>query len=85
MGFPGGWEWLVVLVIVALIFGTKKLRNIGSDIGGAVKNFRSAMKEAESAAEDVADDESPAELEDRSSTTPGEEHQETRTEHTESR
>ena len=38
-------HWLVVLVIVVLIFGTKKLRNIGSDLGGAIKNFKESMKE----------------------------------------
>lgn len=42
---------LVLLVIVLLIFGTKKLRNMGGDVGGAIKNFKSAMKEGE----DVAD------------------------------
>ncbi|HIG67256.1 MAG TPA: Sec-independent protein translocase subunit TatA [Porticoccaceae bacterium] len=42
MGF--GWqELLIILVIVALIFGTKKLRNIGSDVGGAVKGFKDSM------------------------------------------
>ena len=42
MGF--GWqELLIILVIVALIFGTKKLRNIGSDLGGAVKGFKDSM------------------------------------------
>jgi len=37
------WQLLIVLVIVVLIFGTKKLKNMGGDIGGAVKNFKSAM------------------------------------------
>ncbi len=60
MSFPGGWEWLVVLAIVALIFGTKKLRSIGSDVGGAVKNFKAAMTEAESIKEEPP--EPPAEL-----------------------
>ena len=43
MGIGAWWHWLVVLVIVAMVFGTKKLRNIGSDVGGAVKNFKEAM------------------------------------------
>lgn len=43
----GIWELLVILVIVALLFGTSKLRNIGSDLGSAIKNFRGAMKEGE--------------------------------------
>jgi sec-independent protein translocase protein TatA len=45
MGSLSIWHWLIVLLIVVLIFGTKKLRNIGSDVGGAVKNFKDAMKE----------------------------------------
>ena len=53
MGF--GWqELLIILVIVALIFGTKKLRNIGSDLGGAVKGFKdSVAKEEEDQEEDT--------------------------------
>jgi sec-independent protein translocase protein TatA len=47
MGSLSIWHWLIVLVIVALVFGTKKLRNIGSDLGGAVKGFKEGMKEAE--------------------------------------
>jgi len=46
MGFSI-WHWLVVLVIVLLIFGTKKLRNIGADLGGAIKSFKQSMKEGE--------------------------------------
>lgn len=38
-------HWLIVLAIVVLVFGTKKLRNVGSDLGGAIKNFKDAMKE----------------------------------------
>mgnify|MGYP006286894339 CR=1 FL=1 len=47
MGFGGIsiWQLLIVLVIVVLLFGTKKLRNIGGDLGGALKSFRSAMKD----------------------------------------
>lgn len=41
------WQLLIILVIVALLFGTKKLRNIGSDLGGAVKGFKSAVKTGE--------------------------------------
>lgn len=47
MGSLSIWHWLIVLLIVALVFGTKKLRNIGSDLGGAVKGFKEGMKEAE--------------------------------------
>jgi len=45
MGSFSIWHWLIVLLIVLLIFGTKKLRNMGSDLGGAVKNFKDSMKE----------------------------------------
>lgn len=45
MGSLSIWHWLVVLLIVVLIFGTKKLRNMGSDVGGAVRNFKDAMRE----------------------------------------
>ncbi len=44
MGSFSIWHWLVVLVIVMLVFGTKKLRNIGADLGGAVKGFKEGMK-----------------------------------------
>ncbi len=50
------WQLLIILVIVVLIFGTKKLRSMGGDIGGAVKNFKKSMKDEESA--DDADSES---------------------------
>ena len=46
MGSLSIWHWLIVLVIVMLVFGTKKLRNVGSDLGGAVKGFKEGMKEA---------------------------------------
>lgn len=45
MGSFSIWHWLIVLAIVLLVFGTKKLRNIGSDLGGAVKNFKESVKE----------------------------------------
>ncbi len=45
MGMPGPWELIIILAIVALLFGTKKLRNIGGDLGDAVKGFKKAMKE----------------------------------------
>jgi sec-independent protein translocase protein TatA len=50
MGSFSIWHWLIVLVIVLLIFGTKKLRNMGADLGGAVKGFKDGVKgEAEAA------------------------------------
>ncbi len=45
------WQLLIVLVIVLLLFGTKKLRNIGGDLGGAIKNFKGSMKEGAEQAE----------------------------------
>lgn len=45
MGTFSIWHWLIVLVIVMLVFGTKKLRNVGSDLGGAVKGFKDGMKD----------------------------------------
>jgi len=58
MGFSGigVWQLLIVLLIVALIFGTKKLKNVGGDLGSAMKSFRSAMH-------DGAEDDKAAEAE----------------------
>ena len=44
MGSFSIWHWLIVLLVVVLIFGTKKLKNMGSDLGGAVKGFKDGMK-----------------------------------------
>jgi sec-independent protein translocase protein TatA len=48
MGSFSIWHWLVVLLIVVLVFGTKKLKNIGSDLGGAVKGFKDGMRDGAS-------------------------------------
>ena len=45
MGSFSIWHWLIVLLIVVMVFGTKKLRNMGSDLGGAVKGFKDGMKD----------------------------------------
>ena len=45
MGSLSIWHWLIVLVIVMLVFGTKKLRNIGADLGGAVRGFKDGIRE----------------------------------------
>ena len=45
MGSFSVWHWLIVLLIVVLVFGTKKLKNLGSDLGGAVKGFKDGMKD----------------------------------------
>jgi sec-independent protein translocase protein TatA len=51
MGSFSIWHWLIVLLVVVLIFGTKKLRNIGEDLGGAVKGFKDGMKTGETPAQ----------------------------------
>ena len=57
MGSFSIWHWLIVLVVVVLIFGTKKLRNLGTDLGSAVKGFKDGMKggdEDKSAAPEIS-------------------------------
>ena len=54
MGSFSIWHWLVVLLIVVMVFGTKKLRNMGGDLGGAVKGFKDGMKEGGQTAEEKA-------------------------------
>jgi sec-independent protein translocase protein TatA len=63
MGSFSVWHWLVVLLIVVLIFGTKKLKNIGSDLGGAVKGFKESMR---------TDEEPPKQLSEGGQTIEGE-------------
>ena len=55
MGSFSIWHWLIVLLVVVLIFGTKKLRNIGTDLGGAVKGFKDGMKSEEEKAQAKAE------------------------------
>lgn len=55
MGGLSIWHWLIVLAIVVLIFGTKKLRNLGGDLGGAIKNFKQSMREGDDALEKKPD------------------------------
>ncbi len=62
MGSLSIWHWLIVLVVVMMVFGTKKLRNIGSDLGGAVKGFKEGM----------ASDEPPKQVKDEGNTIEGE-------------
>lgn len=52
MGGLSIWHWLIVLLIVVMVFGTKKLKNMGGDLGSAVKGFKDGMKEGGSSAED---------------------------------
>ncbi|MES1983128.1 MAG: Sec-independent protein translocase subunit TatA [Pseudomonadota bacterium] len=53
MGSLSIWHWLIVLLVIILIFGTKKLRNMGGDLGGAVKGFKEGMKSEEEPAKQV--------------------------------
>ncbi|MGA8516288.1 MAG: Sec-independent protein translocase subunit TatA [Burkholderiaceae bacterium] len=55
MGSFSIWHWGIVLLIVVLVFGTKKLKNMGSDLGGAVKGFKDGMKEGASSAAEKAE------------------------------
>jgi sec-independent protein translocase protein TatA len=54
MGSISIWHWLIVLLVVVLIFGTKKLKNIGADLGGAVKGFKDGVKSGGEAAPEAA-------------------------------
>ena len=47
MGIPGPFELIIILVIVVLIFGGKRLKNIGSDLGGAIKGFKKSMDDSD--------------------------------------
>jgi sec-independent protein translocase protein TatA len=60
MGGLSIWHWLIVLLVVVLIFGTKKLRNIGQDLGGAVKGFKDGMKTGDEAANAAKTADAPA-------------------------
>ncbi|MGF6146995.1 Sec-independent protein translocase protein TatA [Kingella potus] len=52
MGMSSIWHWLVVLAIVVLLFGTKKLRNVGKDLGGAVHDFKKGLEEGSEGGKD---------------------------------
>lgn len=54
MGSFSIWHWLIVLLIVVMVFGTKKLKNMGSDLGGAVKGFKDGMKDGSGAGADAS-------------------------------
>ncbi len=65
MGSFSIWHWLIVLVIVMLVFGTKKLRNIGQDLGGAVKGFKEGVKEGTEKASSEDEPSKPADQQGR--------------------
>jgi sec-independent protein translocase protein TatA len=54
MGSLSIWHWLIVLGVVILVFGTKKLGSVGSDVGAAIKNFKKAMNEGEAEGKEAA-------------------------------
>ena len=56
MGGIGIWQLLIILLIVVMLFGTKRLKNLGTDLGGALKGFKTAIKEDEEEASEVDDD-----------------------------
>jgi sec-independent protein translocase protein TatA len=56
MGGLSIWHWLIVLLIVVLIFGTKRLKNVGQDLGEAVKGFKKGMTDADKPAEQLPDE-----------------------------
>ena len=60
MGSFSIWHWLIVLLIVVLVFGTKKLKNIGTDLGGAVKGFKDGVKDGGAGTGTSADAATPA-------------------------
>ena len=49
------WQLLIVLIIVVLIFGPKRIKNIGGDLGGAIKSFRKGMTEADKAGDEISE------------------------------
>jgi sec-independent protein translocase protein TatA len=53
MGGLSIWHWLIVLLVVVMIFGTRKLRNLGSDLGGAVKGFKEGMRSEDEPAKQI--------------------------------
>jgi len=62
MGSFSIWHWLIVLLIVVLVFGTKKLKNMGTDLGGAVKGFKDGMKDGGASAAPASPPEPPQQV-----------------------
>lgn len=56
MGSFSIWHWLIVLLIVVLVFGTSKLKNLGRDLGGGIKGFKEGLKEGQEETKKVTDD-----------------------------
>lgn len=68
MGSFSIWHWLIVLLVVVLIFGTKKLKNMGSDLGSAVKGFKDGVKGANESADEASAQATPAQVSARQAT-----------------
>ena len=72
MGSLSVWHWLIVLVIVVLVFGTGKLKNMGKDLGGAIKGFKEGMKEGDydksDAKKEIAQDKNTVDVEAKDKT-----------------
>ena len=72
MGSLSVWHWLIVLVIVVLVFGTGKLKNMGKDLGGAIKGFKEGMKEGDAdksdAKKEIAQDKNTVDVEAKDKT-----------------
>jgi sec-independent protein translocase protein TatA len=62
MGSFSIWHWLIVLVIVMMVFGTKKLKNVGTDLGAAVKGFKDGMKDGATTADQAASTAAPQQV-----------------------
>ncbi|MDD6317464.1 MAG: Sec-independent protein translocase subunit TatA [Succinatimonas hippei] len=60
MGAMSVWHWVILLVVVALVFGTGKLKNLGSDLGGAIRGFKEGMKDESGSDEKAASEENSA-------------------------
>jgi len=69
MGNMGIWQLLIVAVIIVLLFGTKKLRNLGGDLGSAVKGFKNAMTDNKAKEEEISEEETSENLVDKSTVT----------------
>lgn len=62
MGSFSIWHWLIVLVVIILVFGTSKLRNMGKDLGGAIKGFKEGMTEGANEVANNATDDKPKQV-----------------------
>ncbi len=71
MGSLSIWHWMIVLVVIILVFGTSKLKNVGRDLGSAVKGFKEGLQEGTSDAASAAPPQQPAQKVENASQPPG--------------